>query len=355
MRNILIAGGCGFVGSGMARQLKIKYPEYRIVALDNLHRRGAERNVPLLLEAGIHFVHGDIRNKSDLVFEERFDTIIDAAAEPSALAGISGPVDYVIETNFNGTVNLLGLAVDHRADFIFLSTSRVYPVGLLEQLRISEGDTRFTLDPVQQLPGCSVNGITEDFPLVGARTFYGSSKLAAELMIREFATFSGLKAVINRCGVIAGPGQMGKTDQGVVVLWMARHYWKKPLQYIGYGGTGKQVRDILHIDDLSRLVDMQIHRMDHFAGKLYNAGGGNTVSISLQELTRYCEFITGNRIEIAGISANRPGDIPLYITDYGRLSAETGWHPEKKVNEILTDIYTWIQQDEKNLKPILAI
>lgn len=352
-KNILVTGGCGFVGSNLCVLLKEKYPAYHIIALDNLKRRGSELNIPRLAALGIQFVHADIRNKADLDMDMAIHTIIDAAAEPSVLAGIGSSTDYLIQTNFNGTVNLLNLAVQHKADFIFLSTSRVYPIASLEQLAYYEEATRFVLDFSQPLPGCSAAGIAEQFPLDGARSFYGSTKLASELMIREYEAFLGLKAVINRCGVITGPYQMGKVDQGVVVLWMARHFWKKPVNYIGYGGSGKQVRDLLHIHDLFRLVDMQVHDMDSLKGKLFNAGGGNEVSVSLKELTQLCARITGNTVPEQQQLINRPGDVPIYVTDNSTLTNATGWQPAKNTEIILTDIFEWMKANEKQLKPIL--
>jgi CDP-paratose 2-epimerase len=352
-KTILITGGCGFVGSNLALLFKEKYPGYTIIAMDNLKRRGSEFNIPRLLEKGILFQHADIRNKEDLATDLSISCIIDAAAEPSVLAGIGSSNDYLVQTNFNGTVNLLNLAVQHKADFIFLSTSRVYPIAPLERLSYKENDTRFILSEKQPFRGSSTNGIAEDFPLDGARSLYGTTKLASELMIREYEAFYGVRAIINRCGVITGPYQMGKVDQGVVVLWMARHFWKKGVKYFGYGGTGKQVRDLLHVHDLFRLVDMQVHRIDEWNGSLFNAGGGNDVSVSLKELTHLCTTITGNKVSEEGVAQNRAGDIPLYITDNSRVTAATGWKPEMNAGTILEDIFEWMKKNEKQLKPIL--
>ncbi|MDR3297441.1 MAG: NAD-dependent epimerase/dehydratase family protein [Prevotellaceae bacterium] len=343
---ILIAGGAGFVGANLAFMLKGKYPHSKVVALDNLKRRGAELNLPYLKSVGVEFVHGDIRNKEDLRFDEPLDFIIDAAAEPSVLAGLNGATDYLINTNLNGTINLLSVATAHKAKFIFLSTSRVFPIAQLEKLPYTEGTTRFELTSSQ--------GVAEDFPLEGARSFYGTTKLASELVLQEYQAFCGLQAVVNRCGVIAGPRQMGKVDQGVVVLWMAQHFWKKSLSYIGYNGSGKQVRDAMHILDLFDLVDYEINHFDRMAGKTYNAGGGAAVSFSLLELTQLCEKITGNRIPIARVAQNRVGDIPIYITDHSRLTAATGWMPKRNMEAILTDIYEWLKSNEALLKPILS-
>ena len=156
-----------------------------------------------------------------------------------------------------------------------------------------------------------------------------------------------------RFGVIAGPRQMGKTDQGVVTLWVAKHYWNQPLKYIGYGGKGKQVRDILHIDDLIALIVIQIHEIEKFSGKVYNAGGGLKTSTSLLEMTRLCAEITGNKLQIGSELENRPADLRIFITDNSRIEREIGWKPLKKVEDILTDTFNWINKNEKQLKNIL--
>lgn len=351
--SILITGGCGFVGSNLALMLKEKYPSYTIIALDNLKRRGSELNLPKLKAAGIEFMHGDIRNREDLEMDREFDYIIDAAAEPSVMAGMGAMLSYVINTNLTGTINTLELAARSKAKFIFLSTSRVYPIEYLENIKYTEGDTRFLLPDEQVIPGVSSRGIAEHFPLDKARSVYGSTKLASELLIEEFREFFDVNYVINRCGVIAGPHQMGKVDQGVITLWVARHFWQRDVAYFGYGGTGKQVRDALHIFDLFDLVDYEIHNFDVVNGKTMNAGGGLASSVSLQELTAICAEVTGNKVGASSVMENRKGDIPLYITDNTRITAQTGWAPKRNVKDIITDTFNWIHQNEHQLKPIL--
>lgn len=352
-QTILITGGCGFIGSNLAIQLKEKYPHYHIISLDNLKRRGSELNISRLKDAGIQFVHGDIRNREDLVFEDKIDYIIDAAAEPSVMAGMDATLNYVINTNLGGTINTLELAAKHKAKFIFLSTSRVYPIEHLENISYTEGDSRFEISKLQTLAGISEKGISEDFPLNKARSVYGATKLASELMIEEFREFFGVDYVINRCGVVAGPYQMGKVDQGVVTLWVARHYWKKDVAYFGYGGKGKQVRDMMHILDLFDLVDYEIHNFDNVSGHTFNVGGGLQTSVSLKELTDICASVTGNKVNAASQPENRKGDIPLYITDYSRINNHIGWQPRRTVTNIIEDIFHWINQNEPQLKKIL--
>ncbi len=352
-KTILITGGAGFVGSSLAIELKKHYPQYQIIVLDNLKRRGSELNLVRLKESGVDFFHGDIRNPEDFNNLPPVDTIIEASAEPSVLAGINEIPNYVINTNLLGTVNCLNHAIKNKSDFIFLSTSRVYPIELIEQTNYVEEDTRFTISANQTLDGLTEKGISEKFPLDGFRSLYGATKLCSELLIQEYNQFYGLKTVINRCGVLTGAWQMGKVDQGVIVLWMARHFWKQNLGYFGYGGEGKQVRDVLHINDLYRLIDYQIHNLDDLNNRIFNVGGGNEISVSLCELTELCSKITGNTVSIESIPENRQADIRIYITDNSKITEATGWKPQITVNKILEDIYGWIKENKNSLKYIL--
>jgi CDP-paratose 2-epimerase len=178
-RQVLITGGAGFVGSSLGLGLAQRYPDWKIIALDNLKRRGSELNIPRLKQAGIEFVHGDVRNAEDLEASALpVDLILECSAEPSVLAGYTSP-GYVLQTNLIGTINCLELARQTQADFIFLSTSRVYPIAYLNQLNYTETDTRFQLSEQQDLPGVSAFGISEQFPLDLPRSLYGSTKLAS--------------------------------------------------------------------------------------------------------------------------------------------------------------------------------
>jgi len=353
-KKILITGGAGFVGSSLAIKIKKKYPDYSIYCLDNLKRRGSELNLPRLAVHGIKFVHGDIRNKEDFYpFESDITTIIEASAEPSVLAGINNSPDYLINTNLTGTINCLYLAAKLRADFLFISTSRVYPIETINKALFTATDSRFELSEKQEIRGISRKGIAEDFPIEGFRSFYGATKLSSEFLIQEFNKFYNIRTVINRCGVLTGPWQMGKVDQGVIVLWVARHFWILELSYFGYGGKGKQARDILHIDDLGELIDFQIHNMNKLNGSIFNVGGGEKISVSLKELTAICQKVTGNKIHIAEIEEGRQADIRIYISDNSLVSSVTRWQPTTNVESIVTDIYRWIKNNEALLKPIL--
>lgn len=345
---VLITGGAGFVGANLALALA-RQSQWEIIALDNLKRRGSELNLPRLREAGVAFVHGDVRQKADLLELGSLDAVVEASAEPSVLAGLTGSPAYVIDTNLVGAYHCLDLARTAGAQFIFFSTSRVYPVAALNAVRYEEGDSRFELSRDQELPGVTSAGISEAFPLEGTRTLYGSSKLSAELLIAEYAASFGVRGVINRCGVISGPWQMGKVDQGVFTFWLIAHYFRRPLQYIGYGGCGKQVRDLLHIEDLAELVRDQLERPEHWAGATVNVGGGRAVSLSLKETTELCRELTGNRLEIGAVAEERPGDVPLYLSDCAALAELTDWRPRRGAAQILADVFAWVHANEHDV------
>jgi CDP-paratose 2-epimerase len=351
---VLVTGGAGFVGANLGIALKQRQPGWEVTALDNLKRRGSELNLPRLREAGIAFAHGDVRERSDLLELGTFDALVECSAEPSALAGLEGGGDYVVDTNLLGAHHCLELARRDDAYLVFLSTSRVYPVAALNKVAFAENETRFELESRQEVPGVSEAGISEQFPLDGARTLYGTSKLAAELLIAEYAAAFGLRAVVNRCGVIAGPWQMGKVDQGVFTYWTLAHRLGQPLAYIGYGGSGKQVRDLLHVDDLVDLIERQLRDPDHWAGFTGNVGGGRDCSLSLLETTEICRELTGNEVPIEGVAEPRPGDVPIYISDCELLYRHTDWRPERGPRKILEDINGWISENETAVKTSLA-
>jgi CDP-paratose 2-epimerase len=350
----LVTGGAGFVGASVCLSLAARNPDWELLAFDNLRRRGSELNLQRLREAGVTFVHGDVREPGDLMAVPRIDALVECSAEPSVLAGYGVEADYVVRTNLLGAYHCLELARRDEALFLFLSTSRVYPVEALNRLELTETETRFELGPEQTLPGVSQAGISEAFPLDGARTLYGTTKLAGELLAAEYAGAFGLRTVIDRCGVIAGPWQMGKVDQGVFTHWVLSHHFGRPLQYIGYGGNGKQVRDLLSVADLVELIEDQLRRPEVWTGFNANVGGGRACSLSLLETTELCRELTGNEVRIDGTTETRPGDVPLYISDCRRLFGRTDWRPRRSPREILADIYAWVLDNEPAVEAALV-
>jgi CDP-paratose 2-epimerase len=234
-----------------------------------------------------------------------------------------------------GTINCLELARRNNSDFIFLSTNRVYPI---KELSETEGQA-----------------VSEDFPLsTGSRTLYGATKLAAEYIIEEYIRNFNIKGVINRCGVIAGPWQFGKSDQGIVAYWLSHYFYKKPLSYIGFGGKGSQVRDLLHVDDLCMALINQIENLDKYNGEIFNIGGGKENAVSLTQMSAICAEVTGNSLEIKSIGETRPGDVKYYVTNNSKFNNASGWKPEKNTKEIFQDTYEWMKNNSSELESILT-
>ena len=351
---MLITGGAGFIGSNLAVSFKQKYSELRVIVLDNLKRRGSELNIKRLKESRIEFIHGDTRNQEVLELEDKIDLLLECSAEPSVLSGYGESPASIISTNLVGTINCFELARKNNADVMFLSTSRVYPYNVINNIKTIEADTRFEWAEVQdiKIAGWSKYGIDEDFINRGSKSMYGATKLCSEMILQECISMYGMKGVINRCGAIAGPWQFGKADQGVFTFWMLAHYFKKQLKYIGFGGKGKQVRDLLHIDDLFVLLDLQIRNIDNLNGSIYNVGGGE-INLSLFETTQLCESITGNRITIKSEPTARHADLIIYKSNNQRISSILNWKPERNAERILNDIYLWIRDNEKSLTTLI--
>jgi len=350
---ILITGGAGFVGANLAVGLARRHPDAEVVALDNLGRRGSELNLPRLREAGVRFVHGDVRELGDLLALDPIDHLVECSAEPSVMGGVTSGPDYLVRTNLLGAYHCLELARRDGAQVVFLSTSRVYPVRHLLDIRLQETETRFEIAEGEQPAGVGPEGISEALSLQGARTLYGASKLAAELLVTEYAAAWDLSTVVNRCGVIAGPWQMGKVDQGVFTHWLLAHYQRRPLTYIGYGGTGKQVRDLLHVEDVVDLIEKQLADPDGWAGVVANAGGGRETSLSLRETTALCEELTGRSGLVEPSDESRPGDVPIYVSDMSHLAGFTDWRPGRPARQVLEDTFEWIVRHEDAVRAAL--
>jgi CDP-paratose 2-epimerase len=190
--------------------------------------------------------------------------------------------------------------------------------------------------------------------LEGARTLYGTTKLAAELLVAEYADQFGVPSVVNRCGVIAGPWQMGKVDQGVFTHWMLSHLLGRPLTYIGYGGTGKQVRDLLHVDDLLDLIERQLLDPGHWHGRTFNVGGGRDVSLSLLETTAICEQLSGRSVAMSAEPEDRAGDVPVYISDCSAIFGHSDWRPARDARAVMRDIHDWASVHLDDLAAVSA-
>jgi CDP-paratose 2-epimerase len=356
MDRLLITGGAGFVGSNLAVNLAERHPDWEILALDSLYRKGSELNLPRLRDAGVEVIRGDIRNPEDLRRLPKISAMVECSAEPSVMSGADGDTGFCFHTNLTGAYNCFELARRDEAFVVFLSTSRVYPVEEQRSLVLEEASTRFEIAAEQGIPGVSPKGISEDFPMgIGQRSLYGATKLAAELVLAEYQSGLGVPAVVNRCGVIAGPWQMGKVDQGVFAHWMLAHHFGSPLTYIGFGGQGKQVRDVLHVDDVVDLVERQLLEQNKWEGHTVNVGGGRECSLSLLETTEICRRLTGNEVPITPVAETRQGDVPIYISDCTNLFGLDDWRPRRDAEQVLSDYYEWIKADPERIGSALNL
>lgn len=345
---ILISGGAGFIGATLAREFKKSDPACDVWVLDNLHRRGSEMNLPGFKRMGIHFIHGDIRIPEDLdQLESAYDVFIECSAEPSVLAGLNSSPQYVLQSNLTGTLNCLEFARKRCGFFLFLSTSKVYSIQPLRSLPLVESDTRFVLQESGLPLGASPQGISEEFTTQSPRSIYGATKLASELIIQEYAFNYGLKSLINRCGVISGPGQFGKTDQGIFSLWIANHFFCRPLSYTGFGGYGKQVRDILHPLDLFDLIEAQIAQARYSNGEIFNVGGGVKGATSLLEYTHLAQEVTGNCLEIKSVNESSTVDVSWYVSDTRSVEQSFDWKPKRDLHNIASDTLSWVKNQEQ--------
>ena len=184
----------------------------------------------------------------------------------------------------------------------------------------------------------------------GPRSIYGFTKLASEMLIEEFSYLFKIKYIINRCGCISGPLQYGKQDQGFVGLWVWSHMTKNNLKYIGYGGSGQQIRDVLHIEDLCFLILAQIKNIDKINNKLFNVGGSIQNSTTLRELTKVCQMITKNKVKIFKKSKTSNYDVPFYISNISKVLNTYKWKPKKNIVNIVSDIYSWMIKDKNKIK-----
>jgi CDP-paratose 2-epimerase len=337
---VLISGICGFVGSHLARHLIESFENVSVLGIDNLARLGSEINRTSLKRLGVQLYHGDIRMASDTGALPAADWVIDAAAQPSVLAGRDGKTSsrQLLEHNLLGTINLLEYCRKSRSGFILLSTSRVYSIPSLTQLPLHIESCAFALEEkCAAFPGLSAAGIGEDFSTQAPISLYGATKLASEQLAQEYSAGFDVPVWINRCGVMAGAGQFGTAEQGIFSYWIHAHSSRRILRYLGFDGKGYQVRDALHPRDLARIVDLQLRRTG--PGTLLNVSGGTANSMSLAQLTAWCDHRFGPNSPIAD-GSERPYDVPWLILDSGRALNSLAWKPQISLDQILEEIST---------------
>ena len=336
---ILVTGACGFVGSTIIRAW-IESRQHEFIGLDNFARPGSEINRSGLTRLGVRLYHGDVRCASDLDVLPAVDAVVEAAANPSVLGGVDGAASsrQVVENNLLGTVNTLEYCRRHKALFILLSTSRVYSIPRLAALPLRIRNDAYEPNlKVALPPGVTAAGIGEDFSTAAPVSLYGATKLASEQLALEYGLTFDFPVWINRCGVLAGGGQFGRADQGIFSYWINSWLQRRPLKYIGFGGTGCQVRDCLHPADLVSLLEQQIVSANDQRPRVVNVGGGLASAISLKQLSSWCRKQIGSR-EVSSSAEIRPFDLPWIVLDANLASVTWNWKPTRQLDNILEEI-----------------
>ncbi len=337
-KKILITGGCGFIGSNLCIYLKKR--NFSVYSLDNLSRRGSKYNLSLLNKLDIKNYKIDISNYNKIKLLPKFDIIVDCCAE-AAIEISRKDVDRVINTNLIGTLNILKKVKKDNSKLIFCSSSRVNSIKTINKF-FKNFKFHNKIKKNQMF--------NENFSVKSPKSIYGLTKHASEMFIEEFSFAFGVKYIINRLGVVSGPLQFGKVDQGFISLWIWRHIVKKKLKYIGYGGDGNQVRDILHVFDLCEIIEIQIKKFNTIYNRLFTIGGSKNNSLSLKELTKECERITQNKLEFDKIKNTSIYDIPYFVTDNKLVKKTYKWKPKRNLLDIIQDTYNWLMSQKKTIK-----
>lgn len=343
---LLITGICGFVGSTLTRALLESTENFQIFGVDNFIRPGSELNRRELARLGVKISHADVRSATDFETLPAVDCVIDAAANPSVLAGVDGKTSsrQLLEHNLGGTINILEYCKHHRSGLILLSTSRVYSVPPLAALPVEIHQRAFRPKASATLPdGLTVAGVGEAFSTAPPISLYGSSKLASEVIALEYADTFHFPVWINRCGVLAGAGQFGKADQGIFSFWINSHLRRRSLKYIGFDGGGHQVRDCLHPRDLVPALLAQMKYRGHDQPRISNFSGGAANSMSLAQLTEWCDARFGQHA-VASDANPRPFDIPWMVLDSSQAAKAWNWAPKISLENILDEIAKHAEQ-----------
>jgi CDP-paratose 2-epimerase len=342
---ILITGGAGFIGVNSAHYYAKK--GHRVVIFDNLSREGSSKNLEWIQgECDIDFFKGDLRKFLDLidVFRSngKFDLIIHLAAQVAVTTSVSNPCED-FEINAIGTFNLLEATRRYspNATFIYSSTNKVY--GEMEDLNIIQNNGRYMYKDL-------VRGVDETRNL-DFHSPYGCSKGAADQYCRDYYRIYGLKTIVLRQSCIYGYRQFGIEDQGWIAWFCIATVLDKSITIYG---DGKQVRDVLFIDDLIKAFDLAYKKRKRAAGQIYNIGGGPENTMSLHELIKLIENLKGEKISLS-YDAWRPGDQKIYVGNISRAKEELDWEPMVKPVRGVKMLYEWVNTNKEMLKSLNTI
>jgi len=331
--NYLITGGAGFIGSNYVSHLLARGE--KVTVYDNLSRSGTLSNLRWLKEkygeGSFRLIEGDVRDSALLSLAvNEVDIIVHLAGQVAVTSSVTNPRED-FESNALGTFNLLESARLSERDPIVLyaSTNKVY--GCMEDVKIVEEETRYRYE---KLPF----GVPESYPL-DFHSPYGCSKGAGDQYVRDYARIFGIKTVVLRQSCIYGPRQFGVEDQGWLAWFMIAAATEAPITIYG---NGKQVRDILHVEDLMNVYDLAVANISQVTGKVFNIGGGQDNTLSIwREFSPLLERLMGKMITITS-GDWRPGDQPIYISDIRNASRELGWEPKINPNAGVGQLYDWV-------------
>jgi len=341
---IIVIGGAGFIGSNAAARYIRRGDE--VIVLDDLSRQGTEINLRWLESVGkFQFFKGDIRDKTFLdnffFAQAEIEVVLHLAAQVAVTTSVTDPrSDF--EINALGTFNVLESIRNSGQDpiCIFSSTNKVY--GNLDDLDIVEGEKAYSFRG-------DIDGVRED-QILDFHSPYGCSKGAADQYVRDYSRMYGLRTVVLRQSCIYGPRQFGIEDQGWVAWFIIAILLGKQLTIYG---NGKQVRDILYIDDLLDSYDQAIKNIDIASGRIYNIGGGQENQISLLQFLDLLSEITNKKISPAA-AVTRPGDQPIYVSDITRAGKELGWKPRTNYNDGIRKIYDWVVANKQTIEKVIT-
>ena len=332
-KSILITGGCGFVGTNLAIYLNKELKNFSVYSVDNLKKTYSKFNLKILKDNKIINYKIDISSKKFLEIKKKFTFVIDCSADPAVENSRKESIN-VFNNNLKTTLNILEKSKKDKSNLIFISSSRIYP--------IDESNKKFRLKDKSYFD--------EKTNTDGIKTLYGFTKYASELLIKEYSYIFNIKYIINRSGIITGPLQFGKVEQGLISLWLWRHLKNLKLNYIGYGGKGYQIRDILYVDDFSSLIKKQILTFSKINNQIFCIGGGKRNSLSLKQLTKKCQEVTKNHPRIGSVQKTSKYDIPFFISSNKKIKKFYNWSPKTNIKIILKKNLEWLKKNNKKIK-----
>lgn len=330
MRKILITGGAGFIGCNAAKYFSGE--SWKVFIYDNLSRKGSRLNLQWLNKTcDATFVKGDVRDfdkTAETVCGVEPDVILHLAAQVAVTTSVENPRED-FEINAQGTLNVLESArrQKSRPFFIYSSTNKVY--GKMENEEIIDEGTRYAF-------ARSAFGIAESHAL-DFHSPYGCSKGAADQYVRDYSRIYGVPSVVLRQSCIYGTRQFGVEDQGWIAWFIVASLLNKSITIYG---DGKQIRDVLYVDDLISLYGSCIARKDIVRGKIYNVGGGTNFTLSLLELVGLIEKYSGKKVKYS-FSDWRPGDQKVYVSDIRSITRDIGWKPAIDPQKGVEELYQW--------------